>query len=383
MRKKIDIFGSTGSIGTQTLEIVRNNPDLFEVEMLTCGANVDLLNQQIEEFNPKLVGIANKNQKDKIKEKANITYAYGESEIIELINRSESKMVVMGISGASGLLPTMKAIENKKDIALATKEVMVMAGEIVNKEIKKYGVNLMPVDSEHSAIWQSLHSGKHREIEKIILTCSGGPFRNKTKEELEKVTVADALNHPNWSMGKRITIDSSTLFNKALEVIEAKWLFDIEAEKIEVVVHPQSILHSAVQFVDGSVIGQMGLPDMKLPIQIALAYPERIKNNFPRLSFFEKNNLTFEKPDIEKFPCLKYGYEAIKIGGTMPTVFNASDEILVANFLEEKIKYLDISKIIKQVMEAHKTIFDLNIENILEADSWARTKTQEIVDNLV
>lgn len=383
MRKKIDIFGSTGSIGTQTLEIVRNNPDLFEVEMLTCGTNVDLLNQQIEEFNPKLVGIADKNQKDKIKEKANITYAYGESEIIELINRSESKMVVMGISGASGLLPTMKAIENKKDIALATKEVMVMAGEIVNKEIKKYGVNLMPVDSEHSAIWQSLHSGKHEEIEKIILTCSGGPFRNKTKEELEKVTVADALNHPNWSMGKRITIDSSTLFNKALEVIEAKWLFDIEAEKIEVVVHPQSILHSAVQFVDGSVIGQMGLPDMKLPIQIALAYPERIKNNFPRLSFFEKNNLTFEKPDIERFPCLKYGYEAIKIGGTMPTVFNASDEILVANFLEEKIKYLDISKIIKQVMEAHKTIFDLNIENILEADSWARTKTQEIVDNLV
>lgn len=383
MKRKIDVFGSTGSIGTQTLEIVKNNPDLFEVKMLTCGSNVDLLNKQIKEFNPKLVGIADNNQKGKLKEKENITYAYGEKEIFELMNRSASEIVVMGISGASGLIPTITAIRNKKNIALATKEVMVMAGEIINEEIKKNEVKLLPVDSEHSAIWQSLRSGQDKEVEKIILTCSGGPFRNKNKAELEKVTVEDALNHPNWSMGKRITVDSSTLFNKALEVIEAKWLFEVPVNKIEVVVHPESILHSAVQFVDGSVIGQMGVPDMKLPIQYALSYPNRIQNNFKRLDLFETQNLTFKKPDTNLFPCLKYGYEAIKIGGTMPTVLNASDEVLVANFLEEKIKYLDISKIIKQVMESHETVFELNIENILVADAWARIKTQEIVDNLV
>ena len=383
MKRKIDVFGSTGSIGTQTLEIVRNNPDLFELEMMTCGNNIDLLNKQINEFHPKIVGVANEKQRGKLKEKTNITYAYGEKDILETMAQSRSEIVVMGISGASGLLPTITAIRNKKNIALATKEVMVMAGEIINEEVKKNGVKLLPVDSEHSAIWQSLRSGQQQEIEKIILTCSGGPFRNKNKTDLEKVTVEDALNHPNWSMGKRITVDSSTLFNKALEVIEAKWLFEVPVNKIEVVVHPESILHSAIQFVDGSVIGQMGVPNMKLPIQYALSYPNRIQNDFKRLDLFEVQNLTFKKPDTTLFPCLKYGYEAIKIGGTMPTVLNASDEILVANFLEEKIKYLDISKIIKQVMESHEVVFDLNIENILKADAWARIKTQEIVDNLV
>lgn len=382
-RKKIDVFGSTGSIGTQTLEVIRDNRDRFEIESLVCRGNIELLEKQIEEFKPKFVGIADVKYKNSLKQGENIKYFYGEAEILELIKQSESEIVVMGISGAAGLMPTLTAIRCGKDIALATKEVMVTAGEIINQEIKKHGVKLLPVDSEHSAIWQSLRSGEKNELEKIILTCSGGPFRNKTKEELEKVTVADALNHPNWSMGKRITIDSSTLFNKALEVIEAKWLFEVEVDQIEVVVHPQSILHSAVQFKDGSIIGQMGLPDMKLPIQIALAYPERIQNNFPRLSFFEKNNLTFEKPDLDRFPCLKYGYEAIKIGGTMPTILNATDEIAVANFLSEKIKYLDIPKIIKEMMNKHIVIQNPTIEQIIEVDTEARIKTQEIIDNLV
>lgn len=382
-KKRIDIFGCTGSIGTQTLEIIENNQGLFEIEALVCRGNIELLEKQIAQFNPKFVGVAEEKYKNLIKEKDSIKYFYGESGILELIKQSRSEIVVMGISGAAGLMPTLTAIQAGKDIALATKEVMVTAGEIINREVKKYKVKLLPVDSEHSAIWQSLRSGEKHELEKIILTCSGGPFRNKTKEELEKVTVADALNHPNWNMGKRITIDSSTLFNKALEVIEAKWLFEVEPEQIEVVVHPQSILHSAVQFRDGSVIGQMGLPDMKLPIQIALAYPERIQNNFPRLSFFEKNNLTFEKPDTDRFPCLQYGYDAIRIGGTMPTVLNATDEVAVANFLDQKIKYLDIPKIIKMMMDNHKVIADPTIEQIVEVDKEARIKTQEIIDNLV
>lgn len=382
-RKKIDVFGCTGSIGTQTLEIIESNPDRFEVESLVCRGNIELLEKQIAQFGPKLVGIADSKYKNSIKEQGNIKFFYGENEILELIKQSESEIVVMGISGAAGLMPTLTAIQSGKDIALATKEVMVTAGEIINREVKKNKVRLLPVDSEHSAIWQSLRSGENNELEKIILTCSGGPFRNKTKEELENVTVADALNHPNWNMGKRITIDSSTFFNKALEVIEAKWLFEVDVSQIEVVVHPQSILHSAVQFRDGSVIGQMGLPDMKLPIQIALAYPERIQNNFPRLSFFEKNNLTFEKPDLDRFPCLKYGYESINIGGTMPTILNAVDEIAVANFLNEKIKYLDIPRIIKEMMDKHTVIENPTIEEIIVADTEARIKTQEIIDNLV
>jgi len=373
--KKVLILGSTGSIGRQTLEVIRQNKKHFQVVGLVCRSNIDLLKEQIKEFCPSYVGVYDK--KNNLREK-NIKSFYGEKEILKLIKLINCDIVVIAISGAAGLKPSLTAIKSNKNIALATKEVMVLAGKLIKKELKKRPkVKLFPIDSEHSAIWQSLRAGNKKEVEKIILTCSGGPFLRKKPKDLETVNFKQALNHPNWKMGNKITIDSATLMNKGLELIEAKWLFDIPVEKIEIVVHPQSILHSAVLFQDGSIIGQFGLPDMKVPIQYALSYPKRLKNNLPRVSFTELKSLSFEKPDLKTFTCLRLAYDAIKIGGTMPTVLNAADEVAVELFLKEKIKFLDIPKIIFQAMNKHKTIKNPGLSEILLVDKLTRKMIYE------
>jgi len=373
--KKILILGSTGSIGKQTLEVVRQNKKHFQVVGLVCRNNIDLLKEQIKEFKPSYAGIYD--EKINLREK-NIKIFYGEEEILRLIKLINCDIVVIAISGAAGLQPAFAAIKSNKNVALATKEVMVLAGGLIKEELKKRPkVKLFPIDSEHSAIWQSLRAGNKGEVEKIILTCSGGPFRGKKIKDFETVNFKQALNHPNWKMGNKITIDSATLMNKGLELIEAKWLFDIPIEKIEIIVHPQSILHSAVLFQDGSIIGQFGLPDMRIPIQYALSYPKRLKNNLPRISLTEFKSLTFEKPDLKTFTCLKLAYDAIKISGTMPTVLNAADEVAVELFLKEKIKFLDIPKIIFQAMNKHKTIKNPDLSEILLVDKLTRKMIYE------
>ncbi len=373
--KKILILGSTGSIGKQTLEVIRQNKKHFQVAGLVCKNNIFLLKEQIKEFQPSYVGAYDNkiNLNDK-----KIKCFFGEEEILKLIKLIDCDIVVVAISGAAGLRPAFTAIESNKNVALATKEVMVLAGELIKKELKKRPkVKLFPIDSEHSAIWQSLRAGNKEEVEKIILTCSGGPFLGKKIKDLETVNLKQALNHPNWKMGSKITIDSATLMNKGLELIEARWLFNIPVEKIEIIVHPQSILHSAVQFTDGSIIGQFGLPDMKVPIQYALSYPKRLKNNLSRFSFTELKSLTFKKPDLKTFNCLKLAYDAIKIGGTMPTVLNAADEAAVELFLKEKIKFLDIPEIIFQAMQKHKTIKNPGLSEILLVDKLTRKMIYE------
>lgn len=391
--KKILVLGSTGSIGKQTLDVIRNNPDKFKVAGLACNANITLLEEQIQEFKPKFIGINYINgQKPKLQSGSRKVF-YGENGLLELIREVDCDLVVLAIVGAAGLRPAIEIIRAGKSIALATKEVMVLAGKLIKEEIKKKNaelqkngkplIKLFPIDSEHSAIWQSLHSGQHTEIEKIFLTCSGGPFRNKTIKELQEITAEDALRHPTWNMGRRITIDSATLMNKGLEVIEAKWLFDIQISQIEVIIHPQSILHSAVMFQDGSVIGQFSLPDMRIPIQYALSYPQRFKNPFPRLSLSQIKSLTFAKPDIKKFPCLQYGFKAAAEGGTLPTVVNAADEVAVKLFLNKKIKFLDIASIIKKTMDEHKNINNPTLKEILKADALARDAARKISSNLM
>ncbi len=372
MKKKILVLGSTGSIGTQTLDVVSKNPGLFEVEGIACNGNVELAEKQAKKFGVKMVAIADKGKFDDQKK----NWYWGDEGILEMIEKSKAELVVMAISGAKSLLPTLKAIEMGKDMALASKEVMVLAGEMVNKKIAEYKVKLLPIDSEHSAIWQSLRSGKSEEVEKIILTCSGGPFRTLDKKELENVTVEQALNHPNWNMGPRITIDSATYLNKGLEFIEAKWLFGLRDDQIQVVVHPQSLLHSAVQFRDGSVIGQMGDKDMRVAIQYALIYPDRIKNDLKRIDWWSGLKMDFEKPDLDKFPCLSYAMEASRLGGTMPVVLNAADEVAVGMFLEKKIKFTDIPKIIEKTMKKHKVINNPNLNQILKTDAWAREEAK-------
>lgn len=390
--KKILVLGSTGSIGRQTLDVVRSQPDKFKVVGLACGANVGLLKEQVREFKPKFVNINSVDDQVSKLKLNKVKISYGEKGLLELIREADCDLVVLAIVGAAGLRPAIEIIRAGKSIALATKEVMVLAGKLIKEEIKKKNlelqkkgkplIELFPIDSEHSAIWQSLHCGQHSEIEKIILTCSGGPFRDKTMKELQEITAEDALRHPTWNMGKRITIDSSTLMNKGLEVIEAKWLFDIQASQIEVVIHPQSILHSAVMFQDGSVIGQLSLPDMRIPIQYALSYPERLRNSFPRLSLSQIKTLTFDDPDTKKFPCLQYGFEAAELGGTLATVINAADEIAVKLFLDKKIKFPDIAKIIKKTMDKHKNINNPTLEEILKTDAQARETARMISTKL-
>lgn len=374
-KKHIAILGSTGSIGTQALDVVRANPDKFVVEVLTAHNNVDLLILQAIEFEPNVIVIGNEAHYDNLKsaiEHLPIKIYKGEKSIASVVEMDTIDIVLTAMVGYSGLIPTLKAIEAGKPIALANKETLVVAGDLVTKLAQQKAVNLYPVDSEHSAIFQCLVGEFHNPIEKIILTASGGPFRGKSREELKLVTKAQALKHPNWDMGAKITIDSSTLMNKGLEVIEAKWLFGLKAEQIEVIVHPQSIIHSMVQFTDGSIKAQMGLPDMKLPIQFALSYPERFKTNFPRFDFAKYPSLTFEKPDTETFKCLGLAFEAMKKGGNMACAMNAANEIAVASFLKEKIKYLEIPDLIEKVMNSCTFIQNPTLDDYINTDKEAR-----------
>ena len=373
--KKIAILGSTGSIGTQTLQIVRNNPDLAVVA-ISGNQNMELLAQQILEFSPKLVCVYDENRIDLLKQEvrrlapekdvlAGVTITSGMEGLIRVATFAEAEIVVTAIVGMVGIRPTMEAIKAKKDIALANKETLVCAGELIMAEAKKQDVHIYPVDSEHSAIFQSLNGEPKESVDKIILTASGGPFRGYTREQLADVTLEDALKHPNWSMGKKVTIDSSTLANKGLEVMEARWLFDVDPDQIEVVIQPQSIIHSAVQYKDGAVIAQLGVPEMVLPIQYALFYPERRYLPGKRIDFFELGQITFEKPDLETFGALKLAYEAIRTGGSMPTVFNAANEKAVAQFLKGQIRYLEIEDTIRKAMQEHTVIAHPRLEEII------------------
>lgn len=368
--KKIAILGSTGSIGTQTLEVVRENKDI-EVLGLAAGNNIKLLERQIREFHPKMAAVWSEERAKELRENVkdlNIKIVSGMEGLIELSVMEESEILVTAIVGMIGIRPTIEAIKAGKDIALANKETLVTAGHIIMPLAKEYQVAILPVDSEHSAIFQSLQGGQEKALHKILLTASGGPFRQKTREELLNIQVEDALKHPNWEMGRKITIDSSTLVNKGLEVIEAKWLFDVSLDQIEVVVHPQSIIHSMMEYVDGAIIAQLGTPDMKLPIQYALYYPERRFLPGDRLDFAALSKLTFEKPDMETFYGLRLAFEAGKEGGSLPTVFNAANELAVSKFLERKIKYLEIPEIIEHCMQAHKTIADPSVDEILQTE---------------
>lgn len=381
--RKISILGSTGSIGTQTLDVVRKNKEKFEVVAISANSSVDLLLQQIKEFKPKYVAVYDEisalKLKSMIPNDIKIEVLSGMEGLKAIAALDEIDVLLTAIVGMIGLVPTLTAIKNKKDIALANKETLVCAGDLVMSEAKKHNVKILPVDSEHSAIFQCLNGEQNKEIEKIILTASGGPFRGKTKQDLLEVTKNQALKHPNWSMGRKISIDSSTLMNKGLEVIEAKWLFGVEHNQIDVVVHPQSIIHSMVQFVDSSVMAQLGCPDMRLPIQYALSYPNRTINDFERLDLAKIATLTFEKPNLETFPCLKIAYESLKMGGTYCAVLNSANEVLVNEFLEDKIGFYDIPYYIEKTLEAHNSIENPSLEDILEIDKWARSFVKNIL----
>jgi 1-deoxy-D-xylulose-5-phosphate reductoisomerase len=370
--KNIAILGSTGSIGTQTLEVVRAYGKDLNVVALAAGSSVELMEKQIREFKPSIAGMwtesAASDLRDRVKDLP-VKIVSGMDGLIEIAELKESQVLVTAIVGMIGIRPTIAAIKAGKDIALANKETLVTAGHIIMPLAKEYNVSILPVDSEHSAIFQSLNGEPKDKISKILLTASGGPFRGKTVKELENIRVEDALKHPNWAMGRKITIDSSTLVNKGLEVMEAKWLFGVEADRIQVVVHPQSIIHSAVEYVDGAIIAQLGVPDMKLPIQYALFYPDRRPLEGKRVDFFELAQITFEKPDIDTFTGLKLAYDAIEKGGSMPTVFNAANEKAVALFLDRKIKYLEIPELIGEAMERHTVIDNPTVEEILDTEA--------------
>ena len=369
--KKIAILGSTGSIGTQTLEVARENGDL-QITALAAGNNIELLEKQIREFHPGLVAVWKvenaKELKDRVKD-LDVKVVCGMDGLLEVATEPSSEILVTAIVGMIGIRPTIAAMKAGKDIALANKETLVTAGHIIIPLAKECNVQILPVDSEHSAIFQCLN-GEHRsQLKKILLTASGGPFRGKKKEELKHVQVEDALKHPNWSMGRKITIDSATLVNKGLEMMEARWLFGVEPKDIQIVVQPKSIIHSMVEFVDGAVIAQLGTPDMKLPIQYALYYPDRKYLPGDRLDFWSLNQITFEKPDMENFPGLKLAFDAAAAGGSMPTVYNAANERAVAKFLDRKIGFLDIPEIISECMAAHKVVGAPTVEQILETEA--------------
>ena len=368
--KKIGILGSTGSIGTQTLEIVRSNPDL-QVIALAAGSNVSLMEQQVREFHPMLAVMGSEEAAADLKNRIADTdtrVSAGMEGMLELAILPQMEVLVTAIVGMIGIRPTIAAIKAGKTIALANKETLVTAGHIIMPLAKEKGVSILPVDSEHSAIFQSMHGENRERVSKILLTASGGPFRGKKTEELQDITVEDALKHPNWSMGRKITVDSATLVNKGLEVMEAKWLFDVEPEQIQVVVHPQSIIHSMVEYVDGGIMAQLGMPDMKLPIQYALFYPDRRPMDGRRVDFFALKSISFEEPDIKTFRGLQLAYDAIAAGGSMPTVFNAANELAVKKFLQEKIGFLDIYEIIAQSMERHKKIAHPDLDEILSVE---------------
>lgn len=371
--KNIVVLGSTGSIGTQTLEIVRDNPDL-KVVALAAGTNVKLMEEQVREFKPSVAVMwteeAAKDLKARISD-LDVEVLSGMEGLIEISTHKDCEVLVTAIVGMIGIRPTIAAINVGKTIALANKETLVTAGHIIMPLAKEKNVAILPVDSEHSAIFQSLQGQPKNRLSKILLTASGGPFRGKKREELLNIQVEDALKHPNWAMGRKITIDSATLCNKGLEVMEAKWLFDVDLDRIEVVVHPQSIIHSAVEYVDGGIMAQLGAPDMKLPIQYALFYPDRRPMSGKRVNFFELGSMTFEKPDMETFRGLKLAYEASAIGGSMPTVYNAANEKAVSLFLDRKIKFLQIPEVIEACMQNHKNILNPTVDDILNTEAEA------------
>lgn len=371
--KKIGILGATGSIGTQTLEIVRNHRDEVQVVALAAGKNAALLEKQIREFKPRLAVLWDEEASRDLKEcvsDLDVKVLSGMEGLLEIAAMEEMEALVTAVVGMIGVQPTLAAIEHGKDILLANKETLVTAGHLLMPLAKEKGVKILPVDSEHSAIFQSLNGEKKSQVKKILLTASGGPFRGKKREELAGMRVEDALKHPNWSMGRKITIDSATMVNKGLEVMEAKWLFDVELDQIQVVVQPQSIIHSMVEYADGSIIAQLGLPDMKLPIQYALFYPDRKPMPGPELDFYELAQITFEKPDLETFTGLQLAFDAMRIGGSMPTVYNAANEKAVGLFLNQKISFLQIPEIIGMCMEQHRVIANPSVAQILETERW-------------
>ncbi len=373
MAKTIAILGSTGSIGVQTLDVARNLG--IRVCALTANSNIDLLEKQAREFKPLLVSAGDSGLALELERRLKglgIEVHYGLEGLKAAVSIREADTVVTSIVGVAGLIPTVEAIRHGKNIALANKETLVTAGEIVMAEAREHGVSIFPVDSEHSAIYQCLAANRKQDVERLILTASGGPFRGKTAKELKGVSVAQALKHPNWSMGSKITIDSATLMNKGLEVIEARWLFDFTPDRIKVVVHPQSIIHSMVEYVDGSVLAQLGSPDMRIPIQLALTWPERAPNVFSRLDFLKCGSLTFEEPDRKSFACLELAFEALKAGGSMPAVMNGANEAAVELFLKEKIGFGDIPRRIAGAMEAHVVNITPDLDDIIEVDRWAR-----------
>lgn len=381
--KRIAILGSTGSIGTQTLEIVRDNPDL-QVVGLAAGANIDLLEKQVREFQPRLVSLQSEADCKELKtrlagSRIDVQVIPGMEGLLAIAEMEESEILVTAIVGMIGIRPTIAAINKKKDIALANKETLVTAGHMIMPLAAEKGVSILPVDSEHSAIFQSLQGENRERVSKLLITASGGPFRGRTREDLETVQLEDALKHPNWSMGHKITIDSATLVNKGLEVMEAKWLFDMDLDRIQVVVHPQSIIHSMVEYVDGGIIAQLGTPDMKLPIQYALFYPDRRPMAGKRVDFYELRTITFERPDLETFTGLKLAMRAATEGGSVPTVFNAANEKAVSLFLNRKIRFLQIPEIIEMCMDAHKKIENPDVEEILGTEQ----ETYELIQSKV
>jgi len=376
MKKRIAILGSTGSIGTQTLDVIRRHPDRFEVAALAAaGGNIGLLAEQAREFRPKLVAVAREEAAGKLPSllPGGIRVAAGEAGLVQAAAETECDMVVSAIVGIAGLVPTMAAVRAGVPVALANKETLVAAGHLVTAEAAARGVPIVPVDSEHSAVFQCLNGESGNSVEKLILTASGGAFRNRRRDELADVTPEDALRHPNWAMGAKVTVDSATLANKGLEVMEARWLFGLPYDRIDVLLHDESIIHSMVQFVDGSVMAQLGPPDMRLPIQYALTWPDRIESPVRRLDLADIGRLHFRKADTGRYPMLRLAYEAGRAGGTMPAVFNAANEIAVQLFLERRIRFLEIEETVERVMDAHRPERDPDLDGVLQADRWART----------
>lgn len=385
MMKNISILGSTGSIGNSTLSVIAAHPDKFKVVGLTASENIEKLEMQIRRYRPTVVSVAKEESAAELKKRCKdlkIDIHSGVEGLITVSTMPEADIVVSAIAGSAGLIPTLAAVKAGKTIALANKETMVMAGEIVTKEAEKNGVKILPVDSEHSAIFQVMNGGRWDDVDRVILTASGGPFLKLSTEEKKRVTVKEALKHPNWDMGAKVTIDSATLMNKGLEVIEAKWLFNISINQINVLVHPQSIIHSLVEFRDGSVMAHLGIPDMRIPIAYALSHPERLDLMMARLDLASTGTLTFENPDMKRFPCLAYAYDAMKEGGTMPAVLNSSNETAVRAFLQERIAFLDIERIVGETMSRHKTMPAELLEDVLHADKWAREEAEKEVSRI-
>ncbi|TVZ82663.1 1-deoxy-D-xylulose 5-phosphate reductoisomerase [Aeribacillus composti] len=381
--KKIILLGATGSIGQQTLDVIRANPDSFRLVAMSFGENIELGLKAVHEFKPELVAVKNREIYDQIRLNipSNCQLTYGHDGLCETAAYHKGEIVVNAVIGSVGLIPTLKAIEAKKTVALANKETLVTAGQIVTDYARKHNVQILPVDSEHSAIFQCLNREKKESVERLILTASGGSFRDKSRNELKHVTVKEALNHPNWSMGAKITIDSATMMNKGLEVIEAHWLFSVSYDQIDVLLHKESVIHSMVEFHDGSIIAQLGTPDMKIPIQYALTYPNRIPSyESERLDLTKYGQLHFEKIDFDRYRCLKFAFDSGKIGGTMPAVLNAANEVAVNAFLEDKIPFLKIEELVERALEEHAPLFNPTLEDIQEADGRTRQFVQSLIN---